>query len=159
MPFLLRLQISANEKFSKIVEVLRTKTKSEQVVSPTGFELLICGKLSLFCTTSNSCSFGDLCTCGRCSLMSKTVYGQFVYLKESFCPSLDEKISVLYEVRSKPVYIVWHLHTAVFCTCAVLKNTCVYHGPAGLWERGSLDCQLRKRTCLGLITPEQPPGT
>jgi hypothetical protein len=23
---------------------------------------------------------------------------QFVYLKESFCPSLDEKISVLYEV-------------------------------------------------------------
>lgn len=26
------MQISANEKFSKIVEVLRTKTKSEQVV-------------------------------------------------------------------------------------------------------------------------------
>ncbi|EIE19375.1 autophagy protein [Coccomyxa subellipsoidea C-169] len=47
-----KVKISANEKFSKIVEVLRTKTKSEQV---------------------------------------------FVYLKESFCPSLDEKISVLYE--------------------------------------------------------------
>lgn len=26
------------------------------------------------------------------------VFSQFVYLKESFCPSLDEKISVLYEV-------------------------------------------------------------
>jgi hypothetical protein len=26
------------------------------------------------------------------------IHTQFVYLKESFCPSLDEKISVLYEV-------------------------------------------------------------
>ena len=27
---------------------------------------------------------------------------QFLYLRESFCPSLDEKISVLYEVRFWP---------------------------------------------------------
>ena len=25
---------------------------------------------------------------------------QFVYLKESFCPSLDERVAVLYEVAS-----------------------------------------------------------
>lgn len=87
--------------------------------------------------------------------MSKTVYGQFVYLKESFCPSLDEKISVLYEVRStcKPQYnnlafCVWQCLVHVLCS-----NPCGLCGPAGLWERGSIDCQLRKRTCLGLITP------
>lgn len=36
------LQISASEKFSKIVEVLRTKTKSEQVVRPEEVKLLTC---------------------------------------------------------------------------------------------------------------------
>ena len=91
--------------------------------------------------------------------MSKSVYGQFVYLKESFCPSLDEKISVLYEVRSphKPGCVMRHLHLTKSCTCVLLKTMWMLFAPAGLWERGSPDCQLRKRTCLGLITSGQVP--
>ena len=74
------MQISANEKFAKIVEVLRQKTKSEQVVRCQNSSALIKLLLWPYLKQKFPCC------------------PQFVYLKESFCPSLDEKISVLYEV-------------------------------------------------------------
>ena len=52
---------------------------------------------------------------------------QFVYLKESFCPSLDEKVAVLYEVAplspKQLQHLLLHILRIPFMSCLALFCT------------------------------------
>ena len=78
-------QVLASEKFAKIVDVLRQKTKSDQLVRA----VRLCCEPQARRRLQRRRGDADR-------------RAQFVYLKESFSPSLDEKLSVLYEARAAP---------------------------------------------------------
>ena len=83
------LQISGADPFSKLVDVLRKKLGRDQVVRPPLLCCRACRPALLHCLRRQLLA--------NPSLPLANSPPQFVYLKEAFCPPLDERVGALYE--------------------------------------------------------------
>jgi len=84
-----RYKVGSNERFSKVVDLLRERLKKESLVSC----FFVFFPSFLFFSTSTSTSSSLSLFFSFFFLFS--FLSQFVYVKESFAPSLDERIGVL----------------------------------------------------------------